>query len=102
MSFSGIKDAEISLVGFDETEVLNQIKDRNLIFVKTEEKPKVLDMDFYGNKITFDMTEKCIRLNAVSKMRIQDNPSFYYYYPTKKFKIKNQRPLPPQEDILSE
>jgi competence protein ComEC len=90
MSFSGIKDAEISLIGFNETEVLNQIKGRKLIFVKTTKKPEALEMDLYGNKITFDMTEKYIRLNETPKVRIQDNPSFYYYYPTKEFKIKNQ------------
>ncbi|MDR2425974.1 MAG: ComEC family competence protein [Endomicrobium sp.] len=85
--FSGIKNTEISFIGFNESNVLNHIKNGTLTFIRSK-KPEILNMDFYGNKISFDMREKQIFVNGALNMKIEDNPSFYYYFPNKEFKIK--------------
>jgi len=54
LSFSGIKKAEISFVGFNETDVSNQIKNKKMIFAEGE-KPEVIKLSVEENKIDFDM-----------------------------------------------
>lgn len=91
LSFSGIKKAEITLIGFKESDVLEQIKNRELIFEQPEEKHKVFDMNFYGHDIKFDMISKNIYIDKSLKISMKGNPSFYFSHTGKTFKIKNPR-----------
>lgn len=91
LSFSGIKKAEITLLGFNEAdEIEKQLQNMDLKILKSET-PKVLDMNFREHKILFDMEHGKIYLDENGELKIKDNPSFYYYCRGKRFKIKNPR-----------
>jgi competence protein ComEC len=90
LSFSAIKDAEILFVGFEKENVTRQIKNRTLDFAQNG-KPGSIDLNFEENKVYFDMVNAIVSINGEAAFSMKDNPSFFYYYPDKSFKIKKSR-----------
>lgn len=88
LSFSGIKKAEMSFIGFKESDTARQIKNANPAFAKTE-KTGIVDMNFYERGAKFDMAGGKIYIDGNAVLEMKKNPSFYYHLKKKTFKIKD-------------
>ena len=88
MSFSGIKKAEMSFIGFTESDTAQQIKNANPAFTKTE-RAGIVNMNFYERGAKFDMAGGKIYIDGNTVLEMKKNPSFYYHLKKKTFKIKN-------------
>jgi len=84
MSFSGIKNADVKVVGFNKEKILSDLLNFDIDIVEDTE-TKVFDFYFSGNLMSIDV---CVRKLYIDKAEIDFEKRISFYYDTKRKMFK--------------